>query len=72
METLKVGIREFREKLAGYLESNTPLATSPRRSEAGGPNWKRCVQRGMSGKALVVDADILLKPVESLRPESVP
>ena len=26
METLKVGIREFREKLAGYLESGTPLA----------------------------------------------
>ncbi len=26
METVKVGIREFREKLAGYLESSTPLA----------------------------------------------
>ena len=27
METLKVGIREFREKLASYLlESNKPLA----------------------------------------------
>jgi len=26
METLKVGVREFREKLAGYLESGTPLA----------------------------------------------
>ena len=26
METVKVGMREFREKLAGYLESNTPLA----------------------------------------------
>jgi len=26
METAKVGIREFREKLAGYLESGTPLA----------------------------------------------
>jgi hypothetical protein len=26
METVKVGIREFREKLAGYLESGTPLA----------------------------------------------
>jgi antitoxin (DNA-binding transcriptional repressor) of toxin-antitoxin stability system len=26
METLRVGIREFREKLAGYLESGTPLA----------------------------------------------
>ncbi len=26
METLKIGIREFREKLAGYLESGTPLA----------------------------------------------
>lgn len=26
METTKVGIREFREKLAGYLESNAPLA----------------------------------------------
>jgi antitoxin (DNA-binding transcriptional repressor) of toxin-antitoxin stability system len=25
METLRVGIREFREKLAGYLESGTPL-----------------------------------------------
>jgi len=26
METLKIGIREFREKLAGYLESGMPLA----------------------------------------------
>ena len=26
METVKVGMREFREKLAGYLESGTPLA----------------------------------------------
>jgi len=25
METTKVGIREFRENLAGYLESGTPL-----------------------------------------------
>ena len=26
METLKIGMREFREKLADYLESGTPLA----------------------------------------------
>src|ERR1035441_10368656 len=26
METVRVGMREFREKLAGYLESDTPLA----------------------------------------------
>ncbi|HBY62951.1 MAG TPA: prevent-host-death protein, partial [Solibacterales bacterium] len=26
METIKVGVREFREKLAGYLEAGTPLA----------------------------------------------
>lgn len=26
METVKVGVREFRERLAGYLESGTPLA----------------------------------------------
>jgi antitoxin (DNA-binding transcriptional repressor) of toxin-antitoxin stability system len=26
METLKIGMREFRENLAGYLESGTPLA----------------------------------------------
>lgn len=26
MQTVKVGIREFRGKLAGYLESGTPLA----------------------------------------------
>lgn len=26
MEAVKVGIREFREKLAGYLEAGTPLA----------------------------------------------
>ena len=26
METVKVGIREFRENLAGYLESGDPLA----------------------------------------------
>ena len=26
METVKVGIREFRENLSGYLESGTPLA----------------------------------------------
>ena len=26
METVKIGIREFRENLAGYLESGKPLA----------------------------------------------
>jgi hypothetical protein len=26
MESVKIGIREFREKLAGYLESDRPLA----------------------------------------------
>ena len=26
METVKVGIREFRENLAGYLEASKPLA----------------------------------------------
>jgi len=26
METVKVGMREFRENLAGYLEGGTPLA----------------------------------------------
>lgn len=26
MQTTKVGIREFRENLSGYLESNTPVA----------------------------------------------
>ena len=26
MKTVKVGMREFRENLAGYLESGTPLA----------------------------------------------
>ena len=26
METLKIGMREFRENLAGFLESGTPLA----------------------------------------------
>ena len=26
METTRIGIREFRENLAGYLESGTPLA----------------------------------------------
>jgi len=26
METVKVGMREFREKLAGFLESGSPLA----------------------------------------------
>ena len=26
MDTVKVGIRDFRERLAGYLESGTPLA----------------------------------------------
>ena len=26
MQTVKVGVREFRENLSGYLESGTPLA----------------------------------------------
>jgi antitoxin (DNA-binding transcriptional repressor) of toxin-antitoxin stability system len=26
MDTVKIGIREFREKLAGYIESDQPLA----------------------------------------------
>jgi antitoxin (DNA-binding transcriptional repressor) of toxin-antitoxin stability system len=35
METVKVGMREFRENLAGYLESGTPL-TIMRHGEAVG------------------------------------
>ena len=31
METEKIGIREFREKLAGYLESGKPLAITRHR-----------------------------------------
>jgi hypothetical protein len=38
METVKVGIREFREKLAGYLESGTPLAIM-RQGETFNPNF---------------------------------
>ena len=30
METVKIGMREFRENLAGYLESGTPLAITRR------------------------------------------
>ena len=30
METLKIGMREFRENLASYLESDTPLAITRR------------------------------------------
>jgi antitoxin (DNA-binding transcriptional repressor) of toxin-antitoxin stability system len=30
METLRIGMREFRENLAGYLESGTPLAITRR------------------------------------------
>lgn len=30
MDTVKIGIREFREKLADYLESGTPLAITRR------------------------------------------
>ena len=50
METLKVGIREFRENLADYLESGAPLAltrhcetlgsTFPRTNAAAWPNSK--------------------------------
>ena len=35
METVKIGIREFREKLAGYLESGTPLAITRHRETLG-------------------------------------
>ena len=35
METVKVGMREFREKLAGYLESSTPLAITRRGETVG-------------------------------------
>ncbi len=30
MQTVKIGMREFREKLAGYLEAGTPLAITRR------------------------------------------
>jgi hypothetical protein len=35
METTKVGIRELREKLAGYLESRTPVAITRHGSTIG-------------------------------------
>ena len=35
METVKVGIREFREKLADYLESGSPLAIMRRGETVG-------------------------------------
>ena len=44
METDKVGIREFRENVAGYLESGRPLAIM-RHGETIGfyiPTQKRC------------------------------
>jgi hypothetical protein len=30
MSTLKVGVREFRERIASFLESNTPIAVTRR------------------------------------------
>lgn len=35
MQTTKVGIREFRENLAGYLESKTPVAITRHGSTIG-------------------------------------
>jgi antitoxin (DNA-binding transcriptional repressor) of toxin-antitoxin stability system len=35
MQTTKVGIREFRENLAGYLESTTPVAITRHGSTIG-------------------------------------
>ena len=52
METEKIGMREFRENLAGYLEGGRPLAITRHgetlvfsylpRNETGGPKWRRC------------------------------
>jgi hypothetical protein len=36
METEKIGIREFRENLAGYLDSGKPLANTRHGEEDGG------------------------------------
>jgi len=35
MGAIKVGVREFREKIAGYLESNTPVAITRRGETVG-------------------------------------
>ena len=59
METLKVGMREFRENLAGYLESGTPLAIM-RHGETVGyyiPAKKRDKKAELEAKIAQVQAD---------------
>lgn len=63
METVKVGMREFREKLAGYLESGTPLAIT-RHGETLGfyiPAQKRSRKAGLDAmRAAAKDLDRMI------------
>ena len=60
METARVGIREFRENLAGYLESGTPLAIM-RHGEALGfyiPAHKRSRKAELEAIKPLLDAEL--------------
>ena len=66
METVKVGMREFRENLAGYLESGTPLAIM-RHGETLGfyiPAQKRNRKAELEAMRCLVFAD----PSDGMRP----
>jgi hypothetical protein len=63
METVKVGVREFRENLAGYLESGAPLAIM-RHGETLGfyiPVQKRSRKAALEGmRAAAKDLDAMI------------
>jgi hypothetical protein len=64
METVRVGIREFREKLAGYLESGTPLAIMRHGQTLGYyiPAQKRSRKAELEGmRAAAKDLDAMIK-----------
>ena len=39
MSTIKVGVREFRERIASFLESDTPVAVTRRGETLGEASW---------------------------------
>ena len=71
METEKIGIREFRENLAGYLESGKPLAIT-RHGETLGfyiPAQKRNRDAEVAAmRAAAKDLDALISTWKSERP----
>lgn len=73
MSTIKVGVREFRERIATFLESDTPVAVT-RRGETVGvyvPTRRRQKQKTADPSELKAAADRLAQALEDVDEEEL-